>query len=198
MLRYGYSPSQEPPRPMSQAQRRQPKQARALATQAAIFEATAQILESQGEAALTTNGIAERAGISIGTLYQYHADKGSILVAMALAENARVRAALIAAAGPDGVSSARLAIRTQIAIMADRPVTRRACLRAILETDLIPAEERTANRLIERHPGDSLDRFVISRAVIGVIRAAVLEGSPVLTDPGLEDALVKLTERYSA
>nr|QQZ51903.1 TetR/AcrR family transcriptional regulator [Phenylobacterium glaciei] len=55
-----------------------------------------------GEGALTTNAIAERAGISIGTLYQYHADKRSILVAMALAENAKVREALIAAAGPEG------------------------------------------------------------------------------------------------
>lgn len=34
--------------------------------------------------------------------------------------------------------------------------------------------------------------------MIGVIRAAVLEASPVLADPGLEDALVKLTVRYSA
>ena len=182
---------------MAQSQRRQPRQARAVATQAVIFEATAQILEGQGEAALTTNAIAERAGISIGTLYQYHADKASILVAIALAENARVREQLIAAAGPEGVSSARLAIRTQIAIMADRPATRRACLKAILETEIIPAEEKTTNRLIERHPGDRLDRFVISRAVIGVIRAAVLEASPILTDPGLEDALVKLVECYS-
>ena len=92
---------------MAQSQRRQPRQARAVATQAAIFEATAQILEGQGEGALTTNAIAERAGISIATLYQYHADKASILVAMALAENAKVREALIAAAGPDGVSPAR-------------------------------------------------------------------------------------------
>ena len=183
---------------MAQAQRRQPRQARARATQAAIFEATAQILEHQGEAALTTNAIARRAGISIGTLYQYHADKRAILVAMALAENGKVRETLIAGAGPEGLSPARLAIRAQITIMADRPATRRACLRAILETELIPAEEKTTNRLIERYPGDPLDRFVISRAVIGVIRAAVLEGSPVLNDPGLEDALVRLVERYSA
>lgn len=183
---------------MAQSQRRHPRQARALATQAAIFEATAQILEAQGEGALTTNAIAERAGISIGTLYQYHADKASILVAMALAENARVRDQLMAAAGPDGLSPARLAIRAQIAIMADRPATRRACLKAILATGHIAAEEKTTNRLIERHPGERLERFVASRAVIGVIRAAVLEASPVLADPGLEDALVRLVERYSS
>lgn len=182
---------------MAQSQRRQPRQARAVATQAAIFEATAQILEGQGEPALTTNAIAERAGISIGTLYQYHADKASILVAMARAENVKVREQLMAAAGPDGLSPARLAIRAQIAIMSDRPVTRRACLKAILATEHIPTEEKTTTRLIERHPGDRLDRFVISRAVIGVIRAAVLEGSPVLADPGLEDALVRLVERYA-
>jgi AcrR family transcriptional regulator len=51
--------------------RRQPVQARGQRTLAAILQATAQILVKEGEAALTTNRIAERAGVSIGTLYQY-------------------------------------------------------------------------------------------------------------------------------
>ena len=61
--------------------RRDPRQERAKATIEAILEAAARILE-RGEA-LNTNRIAEVAGISIGTLYQYFKNKNQILVAIA-------------------------------------------------------------------------------------------------------------------
>src|SRR5215467_8955921 len=63
--------------------RRIPRQARAEETVAAILEGAAQILEAGGLAAFTTNAVAERAGVSIGTLYQYFADKQAILRAIA-------------------------------------------------------------------------------------------------------------------
>ncbi|WP_448869337.1 TetR/AcrR family transcriptional regulator, partial [Delftia acidovorans] len=62
--------------------RRQPVQARAQRTLQAIVQAAAQILVKEGEAALTTNRIAERAGVSIGTLYQYFPDKQAVFRAM--------------------------------------------------------------------------------------------------------------------
>jgi AcrR family transcriptional regulator len=67
-------------------QRRSPKQARARATVEAIVEAAAQILERGGPEALNTNDVAERAGVSIGTLYQYFPDKQAILLAAARRE----------------------------------------------------------------------------------------------------------------
>ena len=70
----------------SSFQRRSPKQARSRATLEAILEAAAQILERHGPAGLTTNDVAERAGVSIGTLYQYFPDKTAILVATARRE----------------------------------------------------------------------------------------------------------------
>lgn len=76
---------------MSKNQRRSPRQARSRATWEAIVEAAAQILERGGPEALTTNLVAERAGVSIGTLYQYFSDKRSLLLAAArrdLAANA--------------------------------------------------------------------------------------------------------------
>ncbi len=76
-----------PDRPANQ--RRSPKQARAKATWEAIVEAAAQILERGGPSALNTNAVAERAGVSIGTLYQYFADKQSILLAAAEREARR-------------------------------------------------------------------------------------------------------------
>ncbi len=62
--------------------RKLPKQARSGATVEAILEAAAQIFERRGYAAGTTNRIAERAGVSIGSLYQYFPNKDAILVAL--------------------------------------------------------------------------------------------------------------------
>ena len=67
-------------------QRRSPKQARSRATWEAIVEAAAQIVERGGAEALNTNEVAERAGVSIGTLYQYFPDKQAILLAAARRE----------------------------------------------------------------------------------------------------------------
>src|SRR5215813_1050649 len=77
--------------------RRKPRQARAQDTVEVIFEATAQILRRKGRAALNTNYIAECAGVSVGTLYQYFPDKESILIAMARREIAADEAAVIKA-----------------------------------------------------------------------------------------------------
>src|SRR5271170_6580599 len=62
--------------------RRQPKQRRACQTVDAILEAVIRILKREGVDALTTNRIAEVAGVSIGSVYQYFPDKRAILVAL--------------------------------------------------------------------------------------------------------------------
>ncbi|ETI62864.1 hypothetical protein GCM10007301_50850 [Azorhizobium oxalatiphilum] len=62
--------------------RKRPVQARSLATIEAIFEATIQVLLHGGARALTTNRIAERAGVSVGTLYQYFPAKEALLYAL--------------------------------------------------------------------------------------------------------------------
>lgn len=70
-------------------QRRRPKQARSQATYDSILEAAEQMLEREGADGLNTNRIAERAGVSIGTLYQYFPDKAAILLATARRSLAR-------------------------------------------------------------------------------------------------------------
>lgn len=62
--------------------RKLPVQARSQATIEAIFEATIQVLLAGGARALTTNRIAEKAGVSIGTLYQYFPGKEALLYAL--------------------------------------------------------------------------------------------------------------------
>lgn len=62
--------------------RKQPKQARSQVTVDAIFEGTIQVLLSAGLHRLTTIRVAERAGVSVGTLYQYYPHKQALLFAV--------------------------------------------------------------------------------------------------------------------
>lgn len=59
--------------------RKQPKQARSNDLVAAILEAAAQVLAKEGAARFTTARVAERAGVSVGSVYQYFPNKAAIL-----------------------------------------------------------------------------------------------------------------------
>ncbi len=59
--------------------RKQPVQARSTASVDAILEATTQVLLSVGKERLTTTKVALRAGVSVGTLYQYFPNKSALL-----------------------------------------------------------------------------------------------------------------------
>ena len=60
---------------------RMPVQARSTCTVEAIFEATVQVLIQLGINQLTTTKVADRAGVSVGTLYQYFPNKNALLSA---------------------------------------------------------------------------------------------------------------------
>ncbi|MEU5838034.1 TetR/AcrR family transcriptional regulator [Streptomyces diacarni] len=62
------------------APRKQPRQVRAELTRQRILDAAARVFAEYGYAAGTTNRIAERAQVSIGSLYQYYPNKDAILV----------------------------------------------------------------------------------------------------------------------
>jgi len=59
--------------------RKQPKQARSTALVATILEAAVQVLAKQGAHRFTTARVAEKAGVSVGSLYQYFPNKAAIL-----------------------------------------------------------------------------------------------------------------------
>jgi AcrR family transcriptional regulator len=62
--------------------RKAPRQARAVATQDAILEAATHIIARGGLAEYNTNAVAERAGVSIGSLYQYFPNKDALMVTL--------------------------------------------------------------------------------------------------------------------
>jgi AcrR family transcriptional regulator len=64
------------------AQRKQPKQSRSNELVSIILEAAAQVLAKEGAARFTTAWVAEKAGVSVGSLYQYFPNKASILLAL--------------------------------------------------------------------------------------------------------------------
>jgi AcrR family transcriptional regulator len=67
-------PAQQPLEP-----RKTPVQTRATVSVESILEATLQVLLDVGQARLTTTRVAERAGVSVGTLYQYFPNKNALL-----------------------------------------------------------------------------------------------------------------------
>lgn len=68
--------------------RKRPGQERSAATVAVIVEAAARVLERNGFEGFNTNAIAERAGVSIGSLYQYFPGKDALLSAIIERETA--------------------------------------------------------------------------------------------------------------
>lgn len=63
--------------------RKAPRQDRAQITVEALLQATAELLDERGYGALTTNHVAQRAGVSIGSLYQYFPGKEALCHALA-------------------------------------------------------------------------------------------------------------------
>ncbi len=61
--------------------RKSPVQARSAASVDAIIEATVQVLLEVGKGRLSTTRVALRAGVSVGTLYQYFPNKSALLQA---------------------------------------------------------------------------------------------------------------------
>src|SRR5882724_427346 len=66
-------------RSASISSRKQPQQARSSELVAAILDAAVQVLTKEGAQRFTTARVAERAGVSVGSLYQYFPNKAAIL-----------------------------------------------------------------------------------------------------------------------
>ena len=185
--------------------RRIPRQARAAGTVEAILEGAAQVLEAGGMAAFTTNAVAERAGVSIGTLYQYFTDKQALLRAIAERElkETLTNVAKVLSEGDDQPAEQRVrgVVRVLVNAFRGRQRARKAVVQALLSQTGGEVFNAPIAAFVAANSLETLNReqtFVLSRALIGAIRAAVLEEQPFLKNRNFEDELVRLVLCYVA
>jgi AcrR family transcriptional regulator len=169
--------------------RKAPRQPRARATVDAIIEAAEQLTRKLGITEWTTNHVAERAGVSIGTLYQYFPSKESLLTAAYLQRRTvRLDAITTALTTLGGTRAARLTAERAVArawLDGDWPLE--LTLRAQLVADgaarkLVDVDEQALRILREAVARDgAVDEvaarraFIVLRAIEGAIAAAVRE-----------------------
>ncbi|KOU00661.1 TetR family transcriptional regulator [Streptomyces sp. NRRL F-5755] len=162
--------------------RKQPRQARAEATRQRILTAAAHVFAEYGYAAGTTNRIAARARVSIGSLYQYYPNKDAILAELLI----RHLDAGAAAVGerldgqlPDSLEETiRLFVRTSVDSHLDDPQLLRVMAEQGPRTpellDKVARHHRarvaSVQALFERHPQVRVaDTYVAARLAVATI-----------------------------
>jgi len=197
--------------PLDEPLRKRPSQTRALRTIDTLFEAAARILAHDGEAGFTTNRIAERAGFSIGTLYQYFPSKEAIVVAMVRRQRERVMRELeglldrAAAHELPPEEALRVYVRRLIDAFGRGQAAQRLLTRLGWQLDAPALIVQTMDEGAERVSAamarlddpdwpvpDPVTLYALSRALMGALRAASEEDHPALDDPRFEEALVRL------
>ena len=194
--------------------RKAPRQARSAATIAAIVEAAAQILEREGEEAATTARVAERAGVSIGTLYQYFSDRDAVLAAVIRRDRQLMSAEIARRISDANPQSGEALVRDIIAALLAgmRPRRRRRRLITLGAAMRIQSSEDIAATIdavglliasaAARYPQEiarpltPVRAYVLTRAVMGALRAALTENAKVLDEPEFEEELVRLALAY--
>lgn len=191
--------------------RKLPRQERSRATVDAILRAGAQVLARDGYNKASTNRIAELAGVSIGSLYQYFPNKDALVMAIA-EEHSRTMVALLAeAAGHRGESlegAIRVFVRGMIRAHAIDPGVHRALVQQVLHLGIEAfrnqqvAARMMVQRLLEEErkhlqvANPEVTAFVLVAAVEGVIHSAVFEQAELLANPAFEEELVRMVLRY--
>lgn len=190
--------------------RKRPQQARSRALVEAIVEAGARILGRLGWAGFTTNAVAEAAGVSVGSLYQYFPDKHALIGAI---RRRHLQDCLCAVRDkrylPTGQQPlrriAQALVDAMIAVHAEHPGLHRALL------DELPLDEATSD---PHSPFEQeyLTNFqeiaaacgageaartigtIVSDLVDGVIHNAVRRGT--LKEPAIREELVEVLVLY--
>ena len=191
--------------------RRSPHQARARDKLELIFEASIRILNKQGMDGLTTNRIAEVAGVSIGTLYQYFSNKQEILAALGQREIEATIARITEQFLDSSSETDKLRLLVHILLNAfdGRHQVRKILLDIALTQQGIKGMDQSVSRITSflhspmaahffQHASSltEMDIFVLSSAVTGVIRSALVRDVDLLSLQELEDKIVLLIRSY--
>jgi AcrR family transcriptional regulator len=196
------------PREPTNPRRRVPKQARARERVGRILDAARSELEGRPVGEITIEGIAERAGVPVGSLYQYFSSKAALLAAVAEmvmdetdAETARQLAECTTLPWREAVDRV---VTATLVLLRDRPAYRQV-LRSIRFTsefaEVTAASNERVAQFMALHPGFPRNGF--SRAKTLEICRTVVTAANALQDRALAeerfdfDALVEETKRLA-
>ncbi|AFY93565.1 TetR/AcrR family transcriptional regulator [Chamaesiphon minutus] len=200
------------PRKPTTTPRKLPQQDRSRVTFEAILEATARILVEEGYDKANTNRIAERAGISIGSLYQYFPNKESLMTAL-IEQHSQEMAELVATKLNRSIDSPLEIVIPEIisAVVAAHAINPR--LHQVLSEEIprsgrseqMQADERIAELLrtyLERwrdaiQPQNiDLTVFILSQTVDSLCHAAVIEHPNFVSNSQFEREVSNLLLSY--
>jgi AcrR family transcriptional regulator len=193
--------------------RNKPLQARSRATVTAILDAMTQVLDREGEAAATTTRVAELAGVSIGTLYQYFSDRDALLDALQDREFERTMELMERVLATNDERSPRETAQEVVAgllgMYAAAPGLHRALaldgLR-VTPTERVRAFDMRVVSVVRnflavsgwpvRRKNLDAAAFVIFQSVRATMLARMLEAPPGLDDRTVTDEVTDLVLRY--
>ena len=198
---------------MTELHRKTPVQERSKQTIETILDAATQVLQVEGEERFTTNRVAEKSGFSIGTLYQYFPNKNAIVEALAERERIAIEATVakaISKADPHEIEDViRTVVRTAINAFGRRRKLRKFVIIQMIRLNLAPIVLKSMDKIgisvvkaIEARgkgrvrPLSEAASFVLTRAIVGAIRSAVLEDRLILDSQDFEDELVRLALQF--
>jgi AcrR family transcriptional regulator len=193
--------------------RRKPLQERSQQKVALILEATMRLLDRGDLESLTTNAIAEKAGVSIGTLYQYFDGKQSVVDMLIDREIGGLSERVFSIVQQSPGQSVGDRIRMIVAAVADTYGGRRRVHRLLLAhalsqgtaTRLRPLFASLTHELTSPHRADAAkntrrfapgEAFVLTHAVAGVLRGLVTTVDLPVPREEIENALVRLVEGF--
>ncbi len=192
--------------------RKTPSQARSGVTVTAILDATIQVLARDGLLRLTTTRVAERAGVSVGTLYQYFGGKRPLLAAVKQRHLAQIVEAVERACRDSHGAALREMMATLCSTFIDAKIRHveesRALYAAGSEVDgdvLARAASQRAQQAIALMLHSASDRtiehpevaaMVVATAITGPVHALLESGAPAALVLLLRTQLTELCVGY--
>lgn len=195
--------------------RKKPVQARSQATVGVLLDATARVLAQGGYEGASTNRIAEAAGVSVGSLYQYFRSKESLVAALIDRHHESMNAVFMRQVALAQDLPVREAARAVVAATVDAHLVQPALHRVLVEQ--VPRIGKLGEQLehldtvtaaavrayLEVHRAElrveDLDTatFVVVHAVEALVHRAITAKRRIERD-ALVDALVDMVSRYLA
>ena len=172
--------------------RKQPKQARSVDLFKAVLQAAAQVLAEVGAQRFTTARVAERAGVSVGSLYQYFPNKAAILFRLQ-EEEWRDTAALLSGILLDQAQAPSQRLRAAV-----HAFVRSECVEAAMRTalgDAAPLFRDAPEAEAPRTAGERIMQTFLHEALLGVPEAERLLAGEVMA-MALSEVGERISERY--